>query len=189
VNSPVIDRLLVCFRGPAFSAAAAVFASSFFVQACATYPQEQTKELLARLAPPVTAVPSGAALAMAERVAATREGDFALAGMGESMAPYFVPGTAVVVHPTSYFLLRRGMSVVYVNRGGTPVAHMLLEKSPQGWLAIGLNNREPDDDVITPRNLVGVITSAFVADAAYARSEGRVAHVEPGGLFPATLLH
>ena len=36
--------------------------------------------------------------------------------------------------------------------------------SARGWLAIGLNNAEPDTTLVTEKNLVGIIKHAFVAD-------------------------
>jgi hypothetical protein len=131
---------------------------------CSTYTAADRADLFAQSAPHPVAVAAGHQLSAAEHVAALNEGDFVLAGSGESMAPFYTSGTAVVVHPTSYFMLRPGMPVVYVNRSGTQVAHMLVEKSDRGWVALGLNNREPDDDLVTEKNLVGVIRYAFVGD-------------------------
>jgi len=68
-----------------------------------------------------------------------------------------------VVHPCSYRALRTGQAVVYVNRRGHYVAHMLVEEMSKGWFAIGLNNAEPDDDLVTADNLVGVIKEAYAA--------------------------
>lgn len=102
--------------------------------------------------------------AMAQQLASEHEGDFTLLGIGESMLPVYSPGTVVVVHPTNYFMLRAGMPVVYLNRRGHEVAHVLVEESASGWVAQGLNNAEPDEDLVTSRNLVGIIRCAFVPD-------------------------
>jgi hypothetical protein len=78
------------------------------------------------------------------------------------MEPLYAAGTAVVVRPTAYHMLRKGMLVVYAKANGACVAHMLVEKQPAGWLAMGLNNRDVDDILITPRNLLGVVQQAYV---------------------------
>jgi len=131
---------------------------------CATQPATRHVDLFVTRAPLPTRVPRGQAMAAAERAAAAREGDFALQGVGRSMEPVYVAGTAVVVHPTAFHMLRQGMAVVYTNRRGAYVAHLLVEKQSRGWVATGLNNAEPDDALVTAHNLVGVIRHAFVAD-------------------------
>ena len=39
-----------------------------------------------------------------------------------------------------------------------------LEKVRDGWLAIGLNNAEPDDVIVTQANLVGIIKYAYAPE-------------------------
>ncbi len=79
------------------------------------------------------------------------------------MEPAYPQGTALVVQEHSYRTLRPGMSVVYRNTEGFYVAHMVLERLPKGWLAMGLNSVDPDDELVTPRNFVGVVTAAFLS--------------------------
>jgi signal peptidase I len=126
------------------------------------------------------------AIDTAQSEAARHEGDFVVIGFGDSMLPYYRPGTVMVVHPTSYFMLRQGMAVVYRNRQGTTVAHMLVECSEKGWLARGLNNAEPDDDLVTAKNLIGVVKAAFAASSAPATGFALV--MGNGGSSP-SLLH
>lgn len=111
--------------------------------------------------PDVTEVVAGSQWQLAEEAASRSEGDFALAGDGCSMEPLFRPGTAVVVHPTSYFMLKPGQPVVYRNRSGCFVAHLTARKTTSGWVVIGLNNIEPDQELVTASNLVGVVRQAF----------------------------
>jgi hypothetical protein len=142
----------------------ALAAAGLMLGGCASQPSARNVDLFVRTVPLPTLVPGSQVLATAQRVAATREGDFALQGVGASMEPVYVSGTAVVVHPTAFHMLRRGMPVVYMNRRGASVAHMLLEKVEGGWLAIGLNNADPDDALVTPENLVGIIKHAYAAE-------------------------
>lgn len=143
---------------------------------CSTASRSATRERLSETAPSAIAVAPGTAFAAAERIAAAHEGDFVLTGSGDSMLPLYRSGTAVVVHPTSFFMLQPGTPVVYTNRCGEPVAHILLEKCPGGWVAMGINNAGPDDDVVTPRNLVGIVRCAFVGSTEPA---GAVARLTP----------
>src|SRR4051794_2012510 len=91
---------------------------------CATYSPTKSLDLFVRNAPLPTLVPHGKELATAEAVAAKTEGDFALYGVGASMDPVYLSGTALVVHPTVECALRPGQAVVYINRRGFYVAHM-----------------------------------------------------------------
>jgi hypothetical protein len=147
-----------------FGVASAVAVTALLFGGCATQAAKPHVDLFVARAPLPTLVPRGQAMAAAERMAATREGDFALHGIGRSMEPVYVAGTAVVVHPTAFHMLRQGQAVVYTNRRGAHVAHMLVEQRAEGWVATGLNNAEPDAALVTAHNLVGVIRHAFVAE-------------------------
>lgn len=133
----------------------------------------------------VEEVPAAAAWQKAESLAVEHEGDFVLRGLGESMRPYCGPGTLIVVHPTAYFMLRPGMPVVYLNRDGRQVAHVLVEETSAGWLVAGLNNREPDTELVTEANLVGRIRCAIVPTGTVAAA--RVAAPPPSGGLIASL--
>lgn len=131
---------------------------------CAGVEAKANRQMFAERAPMPTLVPRPEVMAAAQRQAAAKEGDFALMGHGNSMEPYYRAGTAVVVHPTSFHMLRPGMAVVYAKRSGGYVAHMLMRKTERGWLVRGLNNATPDGALVTERNLVGIIKHAFAAD-------------------------
>ena len=145
------------------SLALGLAAAGLLLGGCATYSPAKNLELFARTAPLPTLVPQGHEMDAAEATAATHDNDFALHGVGMSMAPVYLPGTAIVVHPCSYRALRKGQAVVYLNRRGHYVAHMLVEEMPKGWFAIGLNSSEPDDDLVTASNLLGIIKEAYAA--------------------------
>ena len=36
-------------------------------------------------------------------------------------------------------------------------------QTPDGWVVVGLNNRETDDELVTRQNFVGVIKAAYAA--------------------------
>src|SRR5690349_3624288 len=100
---------------------------------CAVQPSAQNVDLFVQRAPLPVLVAKSQVIATAERTAALHEGDFVLHGVGASMEPVYLPGTAVVVHPTAFHMLRKGMPVVYTNQRGAYVAHMLVEKTSAGW--------------------------------------------------------
>jgi hypothetical protein len=108
-------------------------------------------------------VPAGRELAAAESHAARDHACFALLGAGTSMAPLYASGTAIVVREQSYLTLRPGMPVVYRHSRGHYVAHALLESRRDGWVACGINNPEPDDELVTEQNFVGVIKAAYAS--------------------------
>jgi hypothetical protein len=130
---------------------------------CTTYTPAGNMELFVRTAPVPALVPHGKELAAAEAHAARDANSFALIGAGKSMEPMYVSGTAIVVHEQSFKTLHVGMPVVYRNSRGYYVAHMLVEEMRDGWLAIGINNAEPDQELVTSSNFVGVIQAAYAA--------------------------
>jgi hypothetical protein len=151
--------------------AGAVAAMGLIFGGCATQPSARNVETFVAKAPRPKLVARDQVMAAAEQEAAKHEGDFVLHGFGRSMEPVYLAGTAVVVHPTAMHMLRKGMAVVYRNPRGMNVAHMLLERTERGWIAIGLNNAEPDGTLVTEKNLVGIIKHAFAADDTPFRSD------------------
>jgi hypothetical protein len=141
----------------------AAAAAALLTGGCAAPKTANVGMFLAR-APLPLPVHRGQELAAAERIAARREGDFVVRGIGASMEPVYVAGTALVVHPTAMHMLRQGQPVVFADARGVNVTHMLLEKTERGWRTIGLNNEDPDDGLVTERNLLGIVKQAFVAD-------------------------
>ncbi len=108
-------------------------------------------------------MPAGRELAAAEFHAARDHASFALIGAGDSMAPLYAHGTAIVVREQSFRTLRPGLPVVYRHRRGHYVAHSLVEFRRGGWVACGINNPEPDDELVTEQNFVGVIKAAYAS--------------------------
>jgi hypothetical protein len=48
-----------------------------------------------------------------------------------------------------------------VNRDGIRIVHRLVEKVAGGWRVRGLNNEEVDAELVTRKNLIGVIYASF----------------------------
>jgi hypothetical protein len=120
-------------------------------------------DTIVAMAPVPVVVAKGQELHTAELAAANLAGARAFYGVGDSMAPIYASGTAIVVTPCDYSQLRPGMSVLYVNHDDRGVAHALVEKARDGWIAQGASNPDRDEDLVTARNLVGVITQAYAS--------------------------
>jgi len=97
----------------------------------------------------------------AKLVQAREPGSTAVVGKGSSMQPVYGDNTMLVIRPIAYDQLRPGMTVAYLNRRGERVVHRLVVKLADGWRARGLNNDRVDDDLVTRKNLVGVIYASF----------------------------
>lgn len=137
--------------------------ASLLGSGCNTASAESNLTMFAENAPLPTIVARGTEMAAAERAATQSRGCFAVQGEGSSMEPVYVHGTALVIRAGGYQNLRPGTPVVYANRRGVSVAHMLVEQTANGWVAVGLNNDQADSELVTPDNLVGVITHAFAS--------------------------
>lgn len=167
MNSPVLPnhssvRTAIFSKGRVL-AAFALAAAGLGFGGCTTYSPAGNMEMFVRTAPVPALVTPGKELAAAEAHASRDANSFALIGSGQSMEPMYVSGTAIVVHEQGYNTLRVGMPVVYRNSRGYYVAHMLVEEMRGGWLAIGVNNKEPDEELVTRNNFVGVIQAAYAA--------------------------
>lgn len=130
---------------------------------CTSLSVERDFATIAAMAPAPVVVDQGKELRAAEAAASRIEGAQAFRGIGDSMTPLYVSGTAIVAVPCDYHQLQVGMTVVYVNRNGRGVAHVLVNEMPGGWIAQGVNNRSEDADLVTAGNLVGVVTQAYAS--------------------------
>jgi len=145
--------------------------AGLLIGGCASAHTAREMDLFLRTVPIPVLVQKGREFKAAENAADDRRGDIVLSGKGSSMEPLYSEGTAIVVSPLRYGQLRRGMAVVYVNRRGLYVAHVLVGKKARGWIAIGPNNPAPDRDFVTPENLVGVVTQAYSSSASAFRQQ------------------
>lgn len=110
-----------------------------------------------RPAAPVLPVGLSEALADARALASLNEGATVLQVAGASMHPYFGDGALLVVRPVAAGQLRKGMVVVYRNRFGELVAHRLVARRGEGWVAQGYNNAATDSTLVEAANLRGVV--------------------------------
>ena len=113
--------------------------------------------------PAAVIVSQGQQFNEAEKAAAAIPGAETFWGVGVSMEPLYASSTAIIVAPVNFAALKKGMTVVYMNSRGRMVAHSLKNDMPKGWIAQGVNNDYEDADLVTKKNLVGVIVKAYSA--------------------------
>jgi hypothetical protein len=102
---------------------------------------------------------------LAEKYAATHARCDVMVGRGDSMLPLYRDRTVLVIQSVAMAELQAGMTVVFIGDQGRPVAHALLEKTPAGWRAMGVGNREADRTLVRYRNFLGVVVRAYAPAA------------------------
>lgn len=143
--------------------ALALTGAALFLGGCSTMSVQRDLDKIMGMGPVPQLVAKGRELQVAEEAAARVPGAQAFRGLGDSMEPLYTSGTAIVVTPVDFTKLRQGMQVLYVNHDGFGVAHVLVGDLPDGWIAQGVGNQKEDQDLVTPRNLVGVITQVYAS--------------------------
>lgn len=98
---------------------------------------------------------------LAEAFAATHERCAVVVGSGDSMLPLYRDRTVLVLQTMEMSQLRCGMTVVFLGDRGRPVAHMLLEFTPRGWIAMGTGNLEPDSTPVRSRNYISTVVKTY----------------------------
>jgi hypothetical protein len=93
-------------------------------------------------------------------VAAHPGTDF-MVGSGDSMLPLYKDHTVIVTRRIGIHQLRPGMTVVFLDRQGLAVAHVLVRLTPSGWISMGVGNAECDPGRVVNDNYVGVVIRAF----------------------------
>lgn len=86
---------------------------------------------------------------------------FVLVGSGRSMEPLYGPDTILVLRHLPFNELKRGQTVLYLNRERKVIAHVLVTKTRDGWRVQGLNNPLHDMEPVRADNLVGIVVAAF----------------------------
>jgi hypothetical protein len=120
-------------------------------------------ELSTAFSPPVALVakdPWKEAELVAKQVPRSRT----VIGHGASMAPLYPPGTVLVLQELHWENLRPGMTVIYSKNPENPyhmVAHALLKREDDEWLAQGLANEQPDRTRVNRDNYLGTVVAAF----------------------------
>jgi hypothetical protein len=91
-----------------------------------------------------------------------REGWFYANVIGNSMKQYYpAEFTTVIVKPIDFSLLRLGQVIVYTNKFGEEVIHVITKKVTDGFLVKGANNKNNDSTVLTKDNFIGIVYVTF----------------------------
>ncbi len=128
---------------------------------CATARPAPLAAIPPGLSPVAEPALGGDAWRQAEAFAATLPNADVLVGSGDSMLPLYRDRTVLVVQRLVLRDLQAGMTVVFTGDQGRLVAHTLVEKTPRGWVAIGLGNAEPDRTRVRSDNYLGTVVKAF----------------------------
>jgi signal peptidase I len=113
--------------------------------------------LTARAGAPSSGVPFADALANAHKIAELDPTWKLFMVKGQSMEPQFGCNSILVAAQTKYTDLKVGMLVVYKDGTGDLVAHRIIQKNDNGWIAKGYNNDKTDPCLVTAENLQGVV--------------------------------
>jgi signal peptidase I len=113
------------------------------------------------LSPAPAAMENGQAASLANTFISSHPGAQVALGMGDSMLPLYKDGTMIVTERRPLDSLKPGMTVVYKSAQGWPIAHALVQQTQDGWVVQGLHNPEPDSELVTDQNYVGVVVKAY----------------------------
>lgn len=116
---------------------------------------------VAALSPDAVVVQPFEALRLGKAYVASHPGTDYLVGSGDSMRPLYPDHTVVVLQPIAFGDLKAGMTAVYSTDLGRTIAHVLVEKTSDGWVAMGVDNPACDSTLVTADNLQGVVVKAF----------------------------
>lgn len=129
---------------------------------CATQAAARfSPQAVAAMSPAAEVVRPFDAMRLGGRYVAEHPGTDFLVGSGDSMLPLYRDHTVVVTRQVAVADLREGMTAVYLGDSGRPVAHVLVERTSGGWVAMGIGNATCDDTLVTGDNLIGVVVKAF----------------------------
>ena len=118
-------------------------------------------DAVARLSPAPEVVSPQVALDSAMRYVREHPGaDFAV-GSGDSMLPLYQDRAVIVLTRPAMSALQVGQTVVFMNSGGIPTAHILVRRAPAGWVTMGLNNQKPDSEYLSESSYAGVVVKAY----------------------------
>jgi hypothetical protein len=145
-----------------WSALALIALSGLGWTGCATQTAARySPAAVAAMSPAAEMVQPFEAMRLGKKYVSEHAGTNFLVGSGDSMLPLYKDHTVVVTQQVALNDLKAGMTAVYVGESGRPVAHVLVKKTSDGWIAMGVGNAECDATLVTANNLVGVVVKAY----------------------------
>lgn len=145
-----------------WATAAAVGLSCLVGSGCSTQTAlKYSPAAVAAMSPGAEVVQPFEAMVLGRKYVAEHPGTEFLVGSGNSMLPLYKDHTVIVTRRIAVSELRAGMTAVYLGDAGRPVAHVLVARTRDGWVAMGVGNAECDATPVTEDNLLGVVVRAF----------------------------
>jgi hypothetical protein len=136
--------------------------SGFGWSGCATQSTARfSPQAVAAMSPAAEVVQPFEAMRLGKRYVAEHPGTEFLVGSGDSMLPLYKDHTVVVTQKLAAADLKAGMTAVYFGDSGRPVAHVLVQQTSDGWIAMGVGNAKCDKTLVTQDNLLGIVVRAF----------------------------
>lgn len=128
---------------------------------CASDRVTYSPTAVAAFSPPAQPVGSLDAYPIASSYVAQHPGTDFMVGCGESMRPLYNDHTVIITEQMPIALLRPGMTVVFLGEDGFPVAHVLVKKTPDGWISMGIGNPRCDAQTVRDDNYMAVVIRAY----------------------------
>jgi hypothetical protein len=84
-----------------------------------------------------------------------------MVGSGDSMQPLYKDHTVIITERVPIRELKEGMTAVFLGDRGFPVAHVLVKKTRDGWMARGLSNPKCDALRVRDDNYMATVVEAY----------------------------
>jgi hypothetical protein len=84
-----------------------------------------------------------------------------MVGSGDLMRPLYKDHTVVITERVPISDLKEGMTAVFLGDSGFPVAHVLVRKTRDGWMAKGLSNLRCDARRVRDDNYMATVVEAY----------------------------
>lgn len=155
------QRNLTLARRLGAVAAMAVFGLGWTGCSTQTAALRYSPDAVAAMSPAPEVVKPFEAMTLAKAYVDTHAGTDFLVGSGNSMLPLYKDQTVIVLERIEVSQLKAGMTAVFIGDQGRPVAHVLVKKTLDGWIAMGVGNPSCDATPVTSDNLMGVVIKAY----------------------------
>ncbi len=130
---------------------------------------------------PRSSLPRANAITLAQLTASSIGGEVFSVSPTGSMRPTLDEHSVVALERVDFAHLRPGDIVIYRNRAGWPIIHRLLARQGNAWVVVGDANPTPDQESVTPSNLVGRVCAIFYSSEGLPTSPTAIASASPGG--------
>ena len=156
MNTPIF---LECLRR--MVPCAVLGAWSAFGSGCASYQVAYSPAAVAANSPTAQVVGRAELYPLATKYVAEHPGTDYMVGSGDSMEPLYKDHTVIITEPMPISGLKPGMTVVYLGDSGHPIAHVLVKKTSDGWIAMGGGNPRCDIQSVREENYIATVVAAY----------------------------